>query len=262
VRPVLVWLLALLLVAGCSGRADEKALSQARELLSAGRPLEAGQAFEDFIRRHPDSDRLPEALFGLAQATRLGQGEVKEALRIYQRLVDLFPQHRLAPAALEKMVEIYCGKMADWPAAVQALSRLERDYESSTGQGDYYQERIAFAYFMMEDYDQSRRAYQELLERYPDSGFKERAMVGLADTYYVQNNLTQAIAAYQDALKSCPQGQLRERVRFRVANCLEEEGRLKEARQIYRELLKTYDNPEAVRIRLSGVESRLRKGAP
>jgi len=262
VRPVLALLLALLLAAGCSGRADEKAISQARELLSAGKTLEASQAFEDFIRRHPESDHLPEALFGLAQATRLGQGEVKEALRIYQRLVDLFPNHRLAPSALEKMVEIYCGPMADWPAAVQTLSRLERDYETSTGQGDYYQERIAFAYFMMEDYEKSRQAYQELLERYPESGFKERALIGLADTYYVQDNLAQAIVAYQDALKSCPQGQLHERVRFRVANCLEEEGRLKEARQIYRELLKTYDNPEAVKIRLSGVENRLKKGAP
>ncbi|MBW2617644.1 MAG: hypothetical protein JRC92_02055, partial [Deltaproteobacteria bacterium] len=56
-------------------------------------------------------------------------------------------------------------------------------------------------------------------------------------------------------------GRFKAQIKYRTANCLEETGELAEARQVYLEVLESYDNPEAVRIRLAGVEKRLKEGA-
>ncbi len=257
------WLAAAalcLIIFGCYTPADEAALKKAQSLLVSGRAEESRAAFERFIREHPESKYLPQALFGLATVEHLHLRRYDQALRAYRRLVALFPDHDLAPEALEKMADLYANNLKAYAAATDVYAALTQDYAAQTGRDDYYRERAAWCYFMMEDFSRAREAYRALVEYYPDSPLAERASVQIADSYYVQDKIVEALRAYEEALKRFPEGEFRTRIQFRMANCLEESGRLREARKLYRELLETYENPEAVRIRLSSVENRLKKG--
>ncbi|MBW1712050.1 MAG: tetratricopeptide repeat protein [Deltaproteobacteria bacterium] len=253
-------LVLVLVLTGCLTGADQKALTQAQEMVAAGQPDRARRAFEEFIRRYPDSDLLPKALFGLASVDHLHLHRYEQALGAYRHLATLFPRDPVAPLALERMSDLYLNTLKDYPQAISILKELKANYAAQTKRGHVYQERIAWSYFLSEDYDRARAAYQLLIKEYPLSPLTEQAYVRTADTFYVQDRIAEALAAYQEALNRFPQGQLRDRVRFRMANCLEETGQLKEARKLYQELLTTYDNPEAVKIRLAGVEDRLKKG--
>ncbi len=260
----LVWLALLVAIlalsAGCRSGGEDAALTEAEELFLSGRPVEARQAFERFVRRYPDSKKLPQALLGLAMIDHFQLENYDRALEGYRRVTALFPDHPAAPRALENMVDLFLVHHHNYPAAINALETLKRDYARRTGRGDHYQERIAWAYFKLENYDKAREAYRSLLKEYPDSTLAERAMVGVADTFYVQDRIPEALKAYREALAKFPGGEMSVRIRFRIANCLEETGRLEEAKALYTELIESYPNPKAVRIRLAGVESRLKKG--
>jgi len=262
VKPVRLVVLGLVfLLAACYSPADEKALNNAQALLVSGQAVEAKRAFHDFVRCYPDSKHLPRALLGLGMVEHLHLRDYEKALLAYRRLVFLFPKHETAPVALERMADIYANNLNDYPAAIATLQVLSQKYKTRNGRGDFYLERIGWNYFMMEEYDQAREASQRFLKKYPDSPLAERAVVRYADSYYVQNRTSEALKAYQEALERFPKGEQVDRIRFRMANCLEEVGRLEEARDIYLAILKTYDNPEAVKIRLAGVNLRLKEGA-
>ena len=240
---------------------DHAALVKADALVAEGSPIQARLAYEDFIRTRPDSPYLPSVLLKMAQVDQLHLHEYERALAAYRHLVRLFPDSTQAPLALERMAEIYLSGLMDYERAIEVFERLKSIYGPRTLKGDFYQERIAHCYFMAENYPQARGAYRKLIEDYPASPLVEPSLVRLADSYYVEDRVAEALKAYQETLPRLKDGRLISRVKFRIANCLEEMGRLKEAVALYQALLTDYDNPEAVRIRMAGVQERIKKGA-
>jgi TolA-binding protein len=175
--------------------------------------------------------------------------------------VGLFPDSVEAPLALERMADIYLAGLRDYERAIVIYQRLKDSYGAKNLKGDFYQERIAHCYFLAEEYPRARAAFRRLIKEYPASPLMEEARVRLADSYYVEDKVEEALTVYKMTLPRLKEAKLIGRVNFRIANCLEELGRLKEAVEHYKALLGTYDNPEAVRIRLAGVQERIKKGA-
>ena len=240
---------------------DRAVVLRADELVVNGAPVQAHQAYEDFIRTRPDSSYLPSVLLKMAQVDHLHLHQYERALAAYRHLVRLFPDSDQAPLALERMAEIYLVSLKDYERAIEIYRRLKKSYGTKTLKGDFYLERIAHCQFLAENYSKSRIAYRSLIKEYPASPLVEEASVRLADSYYVEDRVKEALTAYKKTLSRLKNVQLSNLVRFRIANCLEEMGRLKEAVVHYKALLSTYDNPEAVRIRLAGVQERIKKGA-
>ena len=240
---------------------EQKAILRADELVANGAPIQARQSYEDFIRTRPDSPLLPSVLFKIAQVDHLHLHEYERALAAYRHLVGLFPDSVEAPLALERMADIYLAGLRDYERATIIYQRLKDSYGAKNLKGDFYQERIAHCYFLAEEYPQARAAFRKLIKDYPASPLVEESRVRLADSFYVEDKVEEALTVYQKTLPQLKDSKLIGRVKFRIANCLEELGRLKEAVEQYQALLTTYDNPEAVRIRLAGVQERIKKGA-
>lgn len=255
----LVLAVLVLLVLGCQQQ-DTADIERADRLFLSGTPTQARQAYEDFVRAHPDSTALPRALLGLARVEHFRVGDYDRAVETYQRVVALFAGGKPAAEALENIVDIQLTQTHDYQSAIGWLGVLSRDYASLTGRGDYYLDRTAWAHFQLEEYGLARRDYQRLLDDYPRSELAAAALIGIADSYYVEDRIPDALAAYHQALTRVEDDKSKARINFRIANCLEESGRLREARRVYRELLDCHPNPAAVRIRLAGVEGRLKKG--
>ncbi len=246
---------------GVWSETDHAALVKADALVAEGAPIQARLAYEEFIRTRPDSPYLPSVLLKMAQVDHLHLHEYDRALAAYRHLVRLFPDSVQAPLALERMAEIYLSGLKDYERAIEVFEHLKSAYGARTLKGDFYQERIAHCYFMAEKYPRSREAYRRLIRDFPASPLVEPSLVRLADSYYVEDRVEEALRVYEKTLPQLKESRLINRVKFRIANCLEELGRLKEAVAHYKALLPIYDNPEAVRIRLAGVQERIKKGA-
>jgi outer membrane protein assembly factor BamD len=98
--------LALLVLTGCSGGADEEYVerpveelyNQAQDLLESGNPQGAGRAFEEVERQHPYSQWATRAQLMSAYAY-YEANSYDEAIAAAQRFIELHPGHQDVPYA-------------------------------------------------------------------------------------------------------------------------------------------------------------------
>ena len=102
-------LLCLLLVLGAAACGSRDPLDQARKLEGLGRYPSAIEKYEKFLRKYPDSQRVPEVLY------RLG--------RIYQDVLKDYPKARAYYASIQTS---YSG--GPWAARARAAAAVCPDY--------------------------------------------------------------------------------------------------------------------------------------
>src|SRR6266704_2538923 len=111
---------ALAGVGGTALRAEQRAAFTAAEALRAsGQPLQARQAFADFVRRSPDSDLTDDALLALGHISATLE-QYAQAVTYYRSLLQRFPRSERVPEAhLGLGVALYYRR--DYPNSLTAL---------------------------------------------------------------------------------------------------------------------------------------------
>src|SRR5262245_22294977 len=80
-------------------RAEQQAAFTAAEALrTSGQPLQARQAFADFVRRYPDSDLTDDALLALGHVSATLE-QYAQAVPYYRSLLERFPRSERVPEA-------------------------------------------------------------------------------------------------------------------------------------------------------------------
>jgi TolA-binding protein len=126
------------------------------------------------------------------------------------------------------------------------------------GEGnDAAQEAVARCSFTLGDFDQARAEYELLLERYPESALRPRALAGIATTWYVTGRFGQAVKAYRQALEETRDPALAAEAGFGIATSLEEAGDLAGALAQFESVRATYPNPGLVEQRIARVRGRI-----
>ena len=125
------------LIFGCSGKDPESLLAEARSAASVPSGLpRAADLFEEFLQHYPDHELAPEALKEFAAVVQQ-RGSFLDALSLYGQLMEQFPASE------------HC---------------------------DEAQFMVAFIYEeFLQDYSKAREAYEQLIDRYPDSDLVESA---------------------------------------------------------------------------------------
>ncbi len=133
-------------------------------------------------REKPGSDKWIEATFGLAVAlhhkTPPTAEYIKEAKKLYQLIVDKFPNHRCAPRALMNIARIYEIR-------------------------DYYKDKI--------DLPAARKYYKLIIDKYPDNPIVSEAVLRLAQAYtisYDKKDIYKGIKILIDWIKTHPKDRL------------------------------------------------------
>ena len=86
-------------VGGKALRAEQQAAFTAAEALrTSGQPLQARQAFADFVRRYPDSDLTDDALLALGHISATLE-QYAQAVTYYRSLLERFPRSERVPEA-------------------------------------------------------------------------------------------------------------------------------------------------------------------
>ena len=103
-----------------ASRAEQQAAFAAAEALrTSGQPLQARQAFADFVRRYPDSDLTDDALLALGHVSATLE-QYTQAVPYYRSLLERFPRSERVPEAhLGLGVALYHRQ--DYPSSLVEL---------------------------------------------------------------------------------------------------------------------------------------------
>lgn len=110
---------------------DLKAYTAARELLLARDYDGALAEFQQYLEVFPEGEFLPFAHFWRGEIFRIKEKpDTASAMKEFQFVVDEFPEHSQAPAALYKLASLQAEK-GDVDKAKVTLKRLAKQYEGS-----------------------------------------------------------------------------------------------------------------------------------
>jgi tol-pal system protein YbgF len=109
---------------------DQQNYDAAFALLQARKYEESAAAFETFLTQFPTSPRADNAVYWLAE-THYVRGQYGDALPVFRRVIDEYPQSDKVPDALLKVG--YCQiEMGDRTAARTSLQEVMRQFPDTT----------------------------------------------------------------------------------------------------------------------------------
>ena len=163
-------------------------------LLDMGQPDSALQEYMDLVEREPESNYAPKALYAAAYIYKELRGDTAEAVDLYQRIAQEYPSSEYALVAADSLgIELAIADSLNLGALFEhaqdlLFNRGEPDsallllfeVEARFPQSDYAPQAaftrawIVDTYLFPED-SSGTYAYQEIIEKYPDTEFAQAA---------------------------------------------------------------------------------------
>ena len=212
--------------------------------------------FREVAERYPEHRLAPEALFRLGSGTYLFLDDPREAVLVLRELARRERSGAWARRAQQLLGEIFEVRQGDCRQAIVEYQRMISLDPRGEG-NDAAQFAVARCSFALGDYDQARAEYEVLLERYPASALRPRALAGIANAWYVTGRFGQAVKYYQLAQQASGDPALAAEAGFGVATSLEEAGDLVGALAQFERVRSTYPNPGLVEQRIVRARQRI-----
>lgn len=128
--PLGIYALVFLLL-GCRSETPERLYSEAQQAASDSTTFaQAERLFQRILDKFPDSNLCDDALFGLAQIA-MNRGNSAGAVERYHELVTRYPQSDLAHKAQFMIGFIYSEILRDYDKAREAYQRVIDNYPES-----------------------------------------------------------------------------------------------------------------------------------
>lgn len=158
----------------------------------------AEAAFENYVRRFPQSDRLTDAVFYIAESCYYADDLLK-ANTYYARAAEDVSHPRIAFLSEIGMGWIYL-KLKKYPLSETHFDRARKlaaqnsfdEEEILLGEGALQTET--------ERYHEALESYQHIVMNFPQSIHLTEAMLGQANALYLLQNYPESVRAYQDLL--------------------------------------------------------------
>ncbi|MGD1019348.1 MAG: tetratricopeptide repeat protein [Verrucomicrobiia bacterium] len=219
----------------------------------------ARDSFLEFVRQHPDSAMMPDALcrlgrccFEISQKTSdpaTARADLADAVTDYEQLRVTYPSSALIPevifqlgylnaclaaretdpadkpmaaAHFEKAVACFQEFVSRWPEnplAAEALYQLARN-------------QYALAHF-----DEAMNSYRKLVGRFPDSAFAPLATYEIANCYGAENKPEEMVAQFRNFVARYPTHARVGSALYSIASQLERDRKTDEALTTYRDVI-------------------------
>lgn len=217
---------------------------------------QAVDVFMQLFADHPEFERVPAALYHVAEIQDLYLERYNDALLTYLLLERDYPNAEEVPAAQQQVAVLYKYRLNDCSQAIVAyqkvLDRTDQEY-------DQLQYEIADCYFRLNNFEQARIEFESLLKSHPESERAAEVQFRIAVTYALEGKLPDAADAYRQVLEGWPESAYALEARFGLATVLEEQEKLLEALSLLEELAGHYPNPEILERKTAQVRERINK---
>jgi len=205
-----LFLLTLLAVSGVPP--SEELYLTAMEHKASAEPAEAAALFQRVVEEYPDSDYAPSALVVWGEVAE-SQQDMELATQLYRRLLETYPEHRLARSTrtrldiieeralmdgvesrYQELLEGYAAKGAEETVAdVEVLVAANPNHHivprAECWMGNQYRQRA--------DFDLAVEHYRRSLEANPESECARRALDHMGNIALNQGDLRDAKEAFE-----------------------------------------------------------------
>lgn len=120
------------LLAGCAAKTDEELFAEAIESQKAGDYEDALESYADVTTKHPQSPRVPEAMYAMGAIYQDQLKNFPKAIETYQKLVDGYPAHETTPNALFLVGFINHNELKNIEAARVAYEAFLKKFPESS----------------------------------------------------------------------------------------------------------------------------------
>ncbi len=234
----------------------EKRFQKGLALREAGDAVGAAELLRTLQADHPDSARAPEALLQAAQLLHLKLGRYQDALLAYLTIERDYAATTQAAEARREVAELYKYRLDDQTRAISAYQRL---IDAAGESSDRVQYEVADSYFRLNNFEQARIEFENLLRLYPASSLAAEVRYRIAVTYALEGEAENAMSAYREVVSRWPNSPYAVEARFGLATALEDRERLRDALAILEELRGVYPNQEALTQRIEHLKGRIDK---
>jgi len=230
--------------------------NQAEELILSGNYKSSLSLYKEIYAGYPEFVLAPRALFRSGEVNNLFVKSYHDALYDFHQLEKDYAESDYVLPALEQEAEIYKNQLKDYGRAVAIYQRLvDRGREP----GDRFQYELADCYFRLNNFEQARIEYENMLKTWPQSPLVTEVRYRIGMAYTLEGGLKEAEAVFRALVKASPDSPFGIEARFGLAAVLEEQERLNEALEQLQSLVGVYPNPELLQRKVSQVEERIKK---
>lgn len=248
----------LLAFVGCSEQKQEKLLEAAETKLTEGKYSETTELLRKVISINPENKLAIKAMYKLGFVLETYAKDYPGAIFNYQEAIRLSQDPVSVYEIQKRVANIFFEQSKDPDKAVSAYRKLI-SFNSESLETDFFQFRIAEAFFRQNNFDQARIEYQQLVEKFPKSQYVQKSRFEIGNTYYMEGKYDIALEAFKQVGRYHPQSEYAIEAEFLIAQCLEQTNKLETALQIYENIKTRYSNPKIVDFRIDQLKKRIRK---
>lgn len=139
---------------------------------------------------------------------------LKEAIALYQRVVDEYPRTPTAPIAQFSLGNAYL-QANELASAIEAYNRFISTYGSNVSLLGLVQQKLGYTYLLKGDLDQAAKAYSAILD-IPGAMNRDYALFEVARLEENRSKPDEALKRYQDLIKTYPNSPLTSEAAMRV----------------------------------------------
>ena len=234
----------------------EQRFQQGLALRAGGDLAGAAEVLRNLQAEHPDGARAAEALLQAGTLLHQSLGRYQEALLAYLTLERDYANAPQSATARVQVAELYKYRLDDQPRAIAAYRRL---LDEPRDDGERLQYEVADCYFRLNNFEQARIEFGNLLRDYPVSPLAAEVRFRIAVTYTLEGETENAMAAFREVAARWPQSPFAAEAHFGLAAALEERERLREALTILEDLQGVYPNQQVLAQRIQQLRGRIAK---
>lgn len=214
--------------------------------------------YERISDLYPDSKLAPESLMRAARISRLYLGKIKSALGFLNAILINYPDSEYYLPAQKEMADIFMDDLKNYDRAVSEYSKLIQMNPHQEMLTDA-RLRIAKCFEQSGNYDQALIEFNGLLNTEVETETKIRVEYEINVIRYIKKNLKEAVKGFEEFINKYPQSELIPEAKFYLASAYGDSNEFSRALDLLHEIEDTYRNPEAVKIKISGIEVRMKK---
>ncbi len=209
------------------------------------------------VKNHPFSPHADNALYWVGVTQFLYLGETEKSLQTFRLLLKKYPRRDMAPAAQLYVAEIYELGYSDYARAIEEYRKATHYSDKDVRERSLYS--LADNLFRVGKIEDARNTWKVQVKEFPRGGKADIAYYRLGTTAFSKGQIEEAEGYYRRSLEVSRDQETVVKAKFALAQCLEASENLKEALAIYKELEPSYQNKDAIQIKIRALETRIIK---
>lgn len=252
---LILFFIFFFLIQGCYINKPDKLFKSAIDLWTESKYIEAVKTFETILDLYPDHCLAPKANFWIGDIYYIYLGDTMQAIFEYRRVVKNYPKSEFAPTAQWKIASLIARYPSDRDQCIKEYQTFIKLFpkHALTPNAQY---NLAEAYLDMGHYEQAITEFEIFIEKHTVSDLMPLALQRLGELYNIFRMFPRAIQLLNMAYELSKEDDARLIIRKTLADSYVSQGEISKGLEIYEDILEAEPDNENVKHRIESLNER------